>query len=77
MSNREEAIESMCRKLEWVESQGFQGWGCSECAWVFKSSWPPLGKSIDEMKAEFKQHRDKAFASHVCDEHPKPRKNPG
>jgi rubredoxin len=77
VSNREVAMEPMGRKLEWVESQNFQGWACSECAWVFSPSWPLVGKSIDEMKTEFEQLRDKEFASHVCAEHPRPRKNPG
>ena len=68
-------MEAMRRKLVWVERQDFQGWACTECAWVFKSSWPLVGKSIDEMKTEFGHHRDKEFASHVCAEHPRATKN--
>jgi rubredoxin len=64
-------MEPMRRKLVWVESQNFQRWSCSECAWVFNASWPLAGKSVDEMKTEFEQQRDKEFASHVCAEHPR------
>jgi len=66
----------MRRKLVWVESQNFQGWGCSECAWVFNASWPPAGKSIDEMKTRFGEQRDNEFESHVCTEHPRVAENP-
>jgi Zn-finger protein len=69
-------MEPMRRKLVWVESQNFQGWSCSDCAWVFSASWPLVGKSIDEMKTEFGQQRDKEFASHVCAEHPRAADNP-
>jgi hypothetical protein len=72
----EVAVEPMHRKLVWVERPNFQGWGCSECAWVFSPLWPLAGKSIDEMKTNFGQQRDKEFASHVCAEHPRTTKNP-
>jgi len=26
----------MPRKLVWIENQNLQGFGCSECTWVFK-----------------------------------------
>jgi hypothetical protein len=42
------------------------GWGCSHCAWIFISSGPPLGNTIDDMKLNFVKHRDKEFTSHVC-----------
>jgi hypothetical protein len=35
----------------------------------------PIGGSIDKMKSEYEQRRDKEFASHVCAEHPRV-KNP-
>jgi rubredoxin len=60
----------MRRELVWIEEERFYGWGCSECAWVFKPSGPPVGKSLDEMKQRFEQLRDKDFAAHVCAEHP-------
>jgi rubredoxin len=63
-------------KLVWTENPNFQGWACTECAWVFNPSWPLAGKSIDEMKTNFGQQRDKEFASHVCAEHPRTTENP-
>jgi hypothetical protein len=77
LPNREVAVEPKRRKLEWVERPNFQGWICTECAWVFKSSWPLVGKSIDEMKKKFEQERDKGFAAHVCAEYPRVTRNPG
>jgi hypothetical protein len=70
-------MEPMRRKLVWAERPNFQGWCCSECAWVFNPSWPLVGNSVDEMKTNFGQQRDKEFASHVCAEHPRATKNPG
>jgi len=61
----------MRRKLAWVERPNFQGWACTECAWVFRASSPLAGETIDEMKAKFEEERDKKFASHVCAEHPR------
>jgi hypothetical protein len=64
------------RKLLWVERQNFQGWGCTECAWVFNPSGPPAGNSLDEMKQNYEQRRNKEFASHVCAQHPRGEKDP-
>ena len=72
---REVAMEPKRRQLAWVERPNFQGWACSECEWVFNPSSPIAGNSIEEMKAKFGQERDKEFASHVCAEHPKARKD--
>jgi hypothetical protein len=60
----------MQRKLVWIEEQHFQGWGCSECAWVFNPSGAPTGNSLDEMKENYERQRDKDFAAHVCTELP-------
>ena len=57
------------RKLVWVERANFQGWACTECAWVHNPLGPPIGESIDEMKIHYEQQRDKEFASHVCAAH--------
>jgi hypothetical protein len=65
----------MRRKLVWVEKQNFQGWACFECAWVFNPSGTPTGKSLDEMKQDYEQQRDKEFTSHVCAEHPRTANN--
>jgi hypothetical protein len=69
-------MEPLRRKLVWVERPNFQGWACSECAWVFSPPWPLVGNSIEEMKAKFGEERDKEFASHVCAEHPRSSKDP-
>ena len=74
---REVAMEPKRRKLVWTETPNFQGWGCSECAWVFNPSWLLVDKSIDEMKTKFGQQRDKEFASHLCAEHSRATKKPG
>jgi hypothetical protein len=56
----------MPRRLEWIESQNFLGFGCSECDWKFSPSGAPKGESLDEMKQNYKARRGKAFAAHVC-----------
>jgi hypothetical protein len=61
----------MRRKLIWIDEQPFGNWHCSECAWVFHPSGPPTGKSLDEMKENYVQLRDRDFAAHVCAEHPR------
>jgi hypothetical protein len=68
-------MEAMRRKLVWVEKGNFQGWACTECAWTFNSIGPLVGESIDEMKMNYQQQRDKEFTSHVCAEHPRATKN--
>jgi hypothetical protein len=69
-------MEARRRKLVWVERQNFQGWACTECAWVFNAVGPLVGKSIEEMKMHYEQQRDKEFAAHVCAAHPRATKNP-
>jgi hypothetical protein len=64
----------MRRKLVWIDRKSFQGYGCSECAWAFKPSGTPAGKSLDEMKQNYERQRDKHFADHVCSEHSRGRK---
>jgi hypothetical protein len=59
----------MPRKLVWIEKQNFQGFGCSECNWVFKPSASLIRESLDEMKQKYEAHRDKEFAVHVCAKH--------
>jgi hypothetical protein len=56
----------MRRELVWIERKSFQGYGCSECAWVFRPPGMPTGKSLDDMKRDYEQQRDKHFADHVC-----------
>jgi hypothetical protein len=64
----------MRRELVWIQENGFAGWGCSECAWVFRPSGPPVGKSLDEMKRKFELQRGKEFRLHVCNDHPRPKR---
>ena len=69
-------MEPMRRKLVWAERTNFQGWACSGCAWTFNPSGPLVGVSIDEMKMNYQEQRDKEFKVHVCTEHPRAAKNP-
>jgi hypothetical protein len=55
------------RKLAWIRKQNVEGWGCSECAWVFQPTGPPIGKSLSEMKQNFRIQLSQEFASHLCD----------
>ncbi|MGB2621814.1 MAG: hypothetical protein WA857_13935 [Candidatus Acidiferrum sp.] len=59
------------RMLVWIENPRFLGFGCSECAWVFNPSGPPVGNSLQQMKEYYERRRDKEFAAHVCAEHPR------
>jgi hypothetical protein len=68
-----EGQESPVRTLVWVEERSFKGSGCSECAWVFNPSGPPLGKSLDEMKRNFQMQLSEEFASHDCSDYPRVR----
>jgi hypothetical protein len=61
----------MRRRLRWIDERRFLGWGCSACAWVFNSSGPPTGESVEEMTQNYERQRDQAFALHVCAEHPR------
>jgi hypothetical protein len=59
------------RRLVWIEDQTLQGFGCSECNWMFNPSGPPVGESLDEMKRKYEAQRDKEFAAHVCAKYPR------
>jgi hypothetical protein len=65
----------MRRELVWVKPSGFQGWACSQCAWLFNPLDALDGNTIEEMKQNYERQRDQTFASHSCQEHPRP-KNP-
>jgi hypothetical protein len=56
----------MSRKLIWLEEEKFQGFGCSECHWVFKSTGALAGETFDQMKQIYEAERDKEFAAHTC-----------
>ena len=70
----ERARSAMHRNMIWIEDQSFQGWACSECAWVFKPLGPLVDESIEAMKIHYQQQRDKEFSFHVCAEHPRAKK---
>lgn len=38
----------MPRKVVWIESQHFLGFGCSQCNWVFKPSGVLVGESLEK-----------------------------
>jgi hypothetical protein len=60
----------MARKLVWIETQNFQGFGCSQCAWMFKPTGVINGESLDEMRKDFEVQLEKDFTAHVCVKHP-------
>jgi hypothetical protein len=64
------AKERAFRKLVWIEAQKFGGWGCSKCAWVFRPSELPAGKSFDELTDNLQRQLDTEFASHDCVQYP-------
>jgi rubredoxin len=63
--------ESSSRKLVWVEGLRVAGWGCSECAWVFNPSGPPIGRSLDEITRKIQAQLSQEFAAHDCAEFPR------
>jgi hypothetical protein len=69
-------MEAPRRKLLWVERENFQGWACTECAWMFNPTGPPAGGSIEQMKMLYEQQRNREFRTHVCAEHPRATRNP-
>lgn len=54
------------RQLVWIEGEGFAGWGCSECDWIFDMPDAPTGKSLDEVKRNLETRLSNEFASHTC-----------
>jgi hypothetical protein len=59
--------ESEGRQLVWLEPQRVEG--CSECAWIFNPSDPPVGSTLNEMKWNFRMQLAADFQSHVCQDH--------
>jgi len=54
------------RDLVWLKTRDFEGWACSQCAWVFNPSVPPFGTTLEEMKQNYERQRDREFVSHAC-----------
>ena len=65
------AKESSFRKLVWVEGQNVGGWGCSNCAWVFRPAILPIRNSLQELTANAQRQLDNEFASHNCAAYPR------
>ena len=61
--------EAMRRTLVWIDTERFRGWGCSDCAWVFNPTGSPVGESLEEMKENDEQRRDREVAAHDCAAH--------
>ncbi len=64
--------ETSTRTLVWAEGLSV-GWGCSECAWVFKFSTLPIGKTLDETTHNLQLQLADEFTCHACAEHPRVR----
>ena len=64
----------MPRELVWIKRHNFEGFVCSECEWVFKSTSALVGKTFDQMKETYEAERDKEFAAHACSKFPRANK---
>jgi hypothetical protein len=60
------------RHMIWIATARMETWGCSDCAWTFKPSGPPVGNCLEAMIQNFESQRDKDCALHVCAAHAKP-----
>ena len=57
----------MARNLVFVKKSNFEGFGCSECGWVFRPASSGLvGETLENMMDKFEKERDKEFAAHHC-----------
>jgi hypothetical protein len=54
--------DSSSRKIVWVEGQNLVGCDCSECAWVFSPSGPPIGETVAEVKQNCQMQLPEEFA---------------
>jgi hypothetical protein len=62
----------MPRKLVWVtKGENCQGFGCSECDWVFKPSGRLVGNTMEQMKRKYEAECEQEFAAHVCAKFPR------
>lgn len=61
----------MARKLIWIKSDNFQGFGCSQCSWMFKSTGVLVGKSLDKMKEDYEPNSKKnSLPTFACTQSP-------
>jgi rubredoxin len=63
----------LAREMVRVKRERFEGWACSNCAWIFRGSGPLRDESIEAMKRQYEAERDNAFNLHVCVAHPRER----
>jgi len=61
----------MPRELVWVKYPKFEGFGCSKCQWIFRTTGAPVGETLDQMKQSYEADRDKEFAAHNCSKFPR------
>src|SRR5580704_4558237 len=61
----------MARRIIWVATATFRGYGCSGCGSVFTASGALVGDTLEEMKRRYEKQRDNEFADHVCTEYPR------
>jgi len=60
------------RQMVWIKNAHVQGWGCSQCYWIFHPLGPPLGHGMDEMMKNYEHERDLEYLLHSCSANPKP-----
>jgi hypothetical protein len=63
--------KALMRQMMWIKTAGREGWGCSQCAWTIRPPDPLRGSSLDEMKQNYLNQREREFASHICAAHPR------
>jgi hypothetical protein len=57
----------MARNLIFVKKPNFEGFGCSECNWVYKPMSTALaGESLEDLMKKYERERDNEFAAHGC-----------
>jgi len=59
------------RTLTWIREAHFQGPTCSQCAWLFRPSGPPIGNSLQEMRKNYIRRCTEEFAAHDCADYPR------
>jgi len=61
-------MPSMARNLIFVKKPNFEGFGCSECNWVFTPDKEISGLSLELMKKHLEANRDIEFGAHACNQ---------
>jgi hypothetical protein len=59
------------RQMVWIKTTRAQGWGCSQCSWMFNPLGPPIGNCLDEMMQNYERQRDMECLLHACVEQPR------